>query len=320
MERFQTVREFQRAFSRVKSTHRSLIPRYVVTPILLLCLAGTIYLTREELLGIWDGSSSADGTSGQEARSVPITPSEEPGAAASNDTLVPSEPPADLDTGLVSRVESGVISDSSLPQTSAPVDDRKEDIDPIAEVDTPLPPHRVMECNLSIEVRPDEEADVFLDEVPYTRGTTVRADTGLHVVSVIQPHYPMVKDTVRIETDTVITYDLLERFQGHETMTLRIGAVPRRIGGHLSVTLNGLTYRYDRVPVPPVKRTIGRWVVGFGIEKDSPAHAAVDSFVVRTIPGEASLTVSSPRSQVDFGQFVWDARRVATLTVYWTEQ
>ena len=318
--RFQTVQEFQQAFNRIKSIRRSLVPRYVVTPILLLCLAGTIYLAREELQGIWDGSSSAGSTSTQEARSVPITPSGELGAAASNETLVPTEPPADLYTDLVRWGDSGVISDGSASQISASVDDHGGDIAPTQETDVPAPPDRVAEYNLSIQVRPGEEADVFLDKALYAQGTTVTVDTGLHTVSVLQPHYPLVNDAFRIGTDTVITYNLLERFQGHETMTLRIGAVPRRIGGHLTVTLNGLTNRYDRVPVPPIKRTVGRWVVGFGIEKDNRASAAVDSFVVRTIPGEAGLTVRSPRSQVDFGRLVWDAQRVATVTVYWTEK
>jgi hypothetical protein len=161
---------------------------------------------------------------------------------------------------------------------------------------------------------------VFLDEEPYARGTSVPADAGLHAVTVIQSHYPVVSDTFRVGTDTVITYDLPEKFKGREMMTLRIGAVPRRIGGHMTVTLNGLTDKYDRVPVPPIKRMLGRWVVGFGIEKDNSAPAVVDSFVVRTVPGERGLTVRSPSSQIDFDRLVWDAHRVATVTVYWTEK
>ena len=319
-QRFQTVQEFQRAFNRIKSIRRSLVPRYALAPILLLCLAGTVYLAREQVQGIWDGSSSAGGTSGQEARSVPITPSGEPWAVASSDTLVSAEPPADIETDSVLWADSGVFSGDSASQTSASVDDQRGDIAPIVETGVPALADRVAEYNLSIRVRPGEGADVFLDKALYTQGTTVTVDTGLHTVSVLQPHYPLVNDAFRIGTDTVITYNLLERFQGHETMTLRIGAVPRRIGGHLTVTLNGLTDRYDRVPVPPIKRTMGRWVVGFGIEKDNRARADVDSFVVRTIPGEAALTVRSPKSQVDFGRLVWNAQRVATVTVYWTEE
>ena len=147
-------------------------------------------------------------------------------------------------------------------------------------------------------------------------------ESGPHVITVVHPDFPIVEEGLRLESDTMVVYDLDDRFADVESVNFQIGVSPRLTDAMLRVGFNGHTTDYERVPIRASEKLLGRWQVAFEIVPNSAASAPmqVDSFLVRPGPtGEREL-VRGDRATLDFGAISWMGRRLSRVVVYWSEQ
>ncbi|MEA2030039.1 MAG: serine/threonine-protein kinase [candidate division Zixibacteria bacterium] len=306
-KRFQTIEDFQSAFNRVKTVRKSFVSRYIGTLILVILLVALSYLARDDMQRLW-------------TEYVPVL-----------DSLFRIEAPAETLTvaeiKLKDSTESLVIDtvveeeNDNFLQADVPdvtVEDTAQVV-PESIVEPPIPPPAV-EHNIQIDVLPMKNAQALLGDVLFPIGERITADTGLQIITIMQPDFPIVRNTLQLHADTNVTYNLAEMFHDNQVFTLQIGISPPLREGHLAVTLNGRTEKYGRFPVRNIKRIIGEWMIGFGVEIDDHARAVVDSFVISLGRSDAGMTVLSSDSTIDFSQFKLNARNIARLNVYWTKQ
>ncbi|MEW5874715.1 MAG: serine/threonine-protein kinase [Candidatus Zixiibacteriota bacterium] len=176
-------------------------------------------------------------------------------------------------------------------------------------------------ARVRIVVSPLEKTVCLIDGSPRDLYQEITLEPGSHRIRLINPGFPVLERTVEFSPrDTVLTYDLVERYAGRDSVDLRFALSPPSADYTLVLTLNGLESWMDEVPMKGLKRLAGRWRMEARLvpKGSDVAGARVDSCVTFPYGGGPRVVVTGARGEIDFGTKAWEGERLIPLQWHWS--
>ena len=146
----------------------------------------------------------------------------------------------------------------------------------------------ISKYELQIDIIPYSRSSLFIDNVEESVGEQIFVDSGIHLIKIIHPDYPILIDSLDISVDIVMRYDLVEEYRNIGSLNILISTVPELGADNLIVKLNGklrASYKKSDLPVTFDTPLIqGAWSLSFELENATNNLNKVDSFQI--LPSE----------------------------------
>ena len=193
------------------------------------------------------------------------------------------------------------------------------------EPEKPKPPPPTPTYNIQISTVPEFNTILLVDGGEKSLNKLFELEKGRHEIKIINPDYPMLIESLNIQADRKLRYNLEDEYSLGDSLTFRVGALPPDLeDAFLEVSFNRHAKKYgaDNLPILDLQKIIGKWEIDFRIltaQGSEYPGARVDSAVTFPYGGGPRVTARGRRAIVDFGTAEWKEIKSVDMLIYWSK-